>query len=910
MRKRTDILLARMVVITILIGLNGLHDPPEASAAAPEVLEISMQSTPIDADKKTYSLGETIEIKVRFDTVVRVNGEVTIDFWIGDSLRVATYSSGHGSSSVIFAYEVMPDDKDDDGLSIQRGYIDDEGNQHGFGGGGTIKSWSNNQEVSPTYSGSGNKADHKVDGSLAPWVTDVEIASTPASGDTYRFGETIKIDVTFSVPVRVDSTQSPYINITMGTSLRAFPYSNGSGTRTLRLTRTVSSRDRDDDGFRVNGVAPNQMRGIVYARDHDVRAQYVFSGFEAGNGHKVNGQPYIKNVAITSSPDQGRTYRRTEVIEVTFTFDQTVKKIGQVTKGLLFTDSSGAAQRWASYASGSGTKALIFEYTVQSQDKDNNGLTVLSGSDDSGWDGDGSIWSSHTGFFDIEFDPTHDAINNASNHKVNGELTITPTISSIEIVTDPGDDSYYVADDWIGVKVTFDENVVVTGTPQLALRMGTQTKIAQFGQGSFQGSVSPNNRTASPTVFFGYKVQEGDIDRDGIAIWENKLTLNGGTIKDERDNVADLSHERLTRKAGHKVDAVVPTVSAITFSSDPGDDATYAIGDSIEVTVTFSEDITITGAPQLELAIGNTTKTATYDTTEGAAAVFSSVIVEGDNDWNGMAIDADKLTLNGGTIGDEAGNDADLSHEAVAVDAGHKVDGVFPTFKEATILSPGNYVNVYFKEAIDVPAILRTISSQVNVNLGQFYIAVMRVKVDGDVVRPSSASLHGTILRLNLNPPVTQSQSVRVDYNNIFARDAVGLFIDRAGNPLANFGTKRVWNQSQVADAEESNVPKLVLSLTELTVTEGESETYTVTLEKVPSDSVSVNISSSTTKLSVSPASLAFATDNWDTAQTVTLSAVEDSDDLNYWVLVTHTGSGGGYEGAKKWMRVVIDDDD
>ena len=41
------------------------------------------------------------------------------------------------------------------------------------------------------------------------------------------------------------------------------------------------------------------------------------------------------------------------------------------------------------------------------------------------------------------------------------------------------------------------------------------------------------------------------------------------------------------------VDAVAPTVSSIDITSDPGDDDTYGTGDKIEVTVTFSENMSL-----------------------------------------------------------------------------------------------------------------------------------------------------------------------------------------------------------------------------------------------------------------------------------------------------------------------------
>ena len=59
--------------------------------------------------------------------------------------------------------------------------------------------------------------------------------------------------------------------------------------------------------------------------------------------------------------------------------------------------------------------------------------------------------------------------------------------------------------------------------------------------------------------------------------------------------------------------------------------------------------------------------------------VCGYTVVVGDSAPNGIAIVANKLT--GGTITATGSttNTADLTHAAVAIDAGHKVDGIRPT---------------------------------------------------------------------------------------------------------------------------------------------------------------------------------------------------------------------------------------
>ena len=214
--------------------------------------------------------------------------------------------------------------------------------------------------------------------------------------------------------------------------------------------------------------------------------------------------------------------------------------------------------------------------------------------------------------------------------------------------------------------MTFNEYVIVTGTPQLELDFDGTAKTADYS--SINGAV----------VVFSYGVAADDIDTDGIAISANKLSLNGGAIKDGAENGATLTHDAVAADSGHKVegsDTTAPTVSSVAITSDPRDDDTYGLGDAIEVTVTFSEDVTVTGTPLLELDFDGTAKSASYRSASGANVVFSYTVALDESDADGIAIGADKLSLNEGTIKDAAENDTTLTHAAVAADSGHKVDG-------------------------------------------------------------------------------------------------------------------------------------------------------------------------------------------------------------------------------------------
>ena len=101
----------------------------------------------------------------------------------------------------------------------------------------------------------------------------------------------------------------------------------------------------------------------------------------------------------------------------------------------------------------------------------------------------------------------------------------------------------------------------------------------------------------------------------------------------------------------------------------------------------------------------------------------------------------------------------------------------------------------------------------------------------------------------------------------------------------------------------------LVLSPTSLDVPEVASASYTVKLATLPTADVTVSIGgTANTDLSLNKTSLTFTTSNWDTTQSVRVSAAQDSDALNDTATLTHTATGGGYGAVSADLSVTVTD--
>ena len=116
----------------------------------------------------------------------------------------------------------------------------------------------------------------------------------------------------------------------------------------------------------------------------------------------------------------------------------------------------------------------------------------------------------------------------------------------------------------------------------------------------------------------------------------------------------------------------------------------------------------------------------------------------------------------------------------------------------------------------------------------------------------------------------------------------------------------------------DNDTAGVTISETALSIDEGGSATYTVKLDTEPTEDVTVAIAGhSGTDITLSGATvsndaLTFTSDNWDTAQTVTVTAGEDGDAVDEEeATLAHSASGGGYEEVTAGgVTVTITDND
>ena len=218
----------------------------DGSADVPMIEHISVVSTPRlrsrgarEAD--TYGEGENIRIGVRFDQPVHVEGEPTMALEVGDpcvSVCEARYESGSGTDTLVFAYLVLANEIDRNGIAISTNPIK-------VVYGDSIRNDAD-QEAHLSYSRTGTASGHKVDGSRsAPSHLSVEDAEAHEADRKMDF--TVRLEPHGLGIVTVDYATRDGSGDTG--AVAGEDYTETSGTlrfNSLEMERTVSVPIIDD----------------------------------------------------------------------------------------------------------------------------------------------------------------------------------------------------------------------------------------------------------------------------------------------------------------------------------------------------------------------------------------------------------------------------------------------------------------------------------------------------------------------------------------------------------------------------------------------------------------------------------------------------------------------------------------
>ena len=263
-----------------------------------------------------------------------------------------------------------------------------------------------------------------------------------------------------------------------------------------------------------------------------------------------------------------------------------------------------------------------------------------------------------------------------------------PYVTAVEVHREP-EAGVYTTGDTIEIAVTFSEDVAVGGMPTFPLEIGSVT---------VQAAYDAAESTATRLVF-AHVVVAGETDANGISNAANLLVLpTGASITstgtdpvDAYPGPLDLSTDLEVNSAPRILDVEVTSTPQFRSSSNLPEPDTYGLGEDIEITVTFSQTVSVTGDVTFGFSAGGAERAPLKSGNDTAELVFVYTVEPGKTDANGIWIGnhstgTKTFDLQPGQmiVGVATDLDALLEHGTKETQEDHKVDAT-ETGADATL---------------------------------------------------------------------------------------------------------------------------------------------------------------------------------------------------------------------------------
>ena len=587
----------------------------------------------------TYVPGSTLKIQVEFDKDVDVTGEPRVKIALAESGSVKEYlyvpyaAAESSSTRLVFAYEVTGEhDSADmsllaDGLELNGGSIRNAGTQV------------NATLTDPTVVGT------TIIGHLnTRWVDAITVTSSPAVSwlrSTYGPTETVEFAATFSEAVTLNTTGGvPRLWLSFASGVQSAEYAGGSGSNAL-----VFAWEVPDAGF--SELASISIQGNVTLGT---------AAFRAASGLDLNG--------ATLADAERRTVN---VRHGDFTLPSWVDTLPPVLLG----NADGATVNRIN---------LVLTYRVGANDADSDPLDLYSTPTP------GDFAAIATGSDSV---PTPHAVSRVTVARDAATVTLTladPVAVGDVVTLDYTPGANPVQDLWGNAAIALNERTVRNDTPDT---VNTTAGGAPTISGTTQdrhlltaGTSGITDADGLGNVSYRYQwirvngSHEADIPGATDSTYVVTVDDRGMTIKVRVTFTDAADHfETLTSAATATVTSSPPIIAALAFASTEGNG--YLSGDEVRIAVGFSEPVTVSGTPQLSLAIGSTAVLADYGAGNGSSRLmFTHTVTDADAAGAILSVPADALGLNGGTIAATATSlQAVLTHDALAAASGQVILG-------------------------------------------------------------------------------------------------------------------------------------------------------------------------------------------------------------------------------------------
>jgi hypothetical protein len=224
-------------------------------------------------------------------------------------------------------------------------------------------------------------------------------------------------------------------------------------------------------------------------------------------------------------------------------------------------------------------------------------------------------------------------------------LRRTPHLETSEVKVDlinfPPEQLYRTGET-IDFSVVFSEDVYVSGTPQLLLKIDNNIRYARYKNGS-----------STSTLIFEYSIVQNDFSSIGISV----DGLSSGAIRDKNNLDVSLVFDPISN-SNVLINAFSPAIVAMGFTSSGI--FTRTSNSILSIEVEYDNDVRVVGTPKLELIMGRHIVDAFYVSgTDTNKLIFQYTVTGTDLALDSVEI-ANSVDFNNGKITSVYGVDVRL----------------------------------------------------------------------------------------------------------------------------------------------------------------------------------------------------------------------------------------------------------
>ena len=356
------------------------------------------------------------------------------------------------------------------------------------------------------------------------------------------------------------------------------------------------------------------------------------------------------------------------------------------------------------------------------------------------------------------------------------------------------------------------------------------------------------------------------------------VTVVAAQDADAVNDTASISHTVNASRSADEYDGVA--IAAVGVSVTDDDTASVTVS---ETTVSVAEGanntytVVLKTQPSADVVISVASSGSPDVSVSPATLTFTS------SNWDTVQT----VTVAAAQDADAVNDTASITHTVNALQSADEYDNV-------TIAA----VTVSVTDDDDDTAAVTVSESALTVTEGAHntYTVVLDALPASDVVinvtksgSPDVTASPATLTFTSSNWDTAQTVTVAVDQDADTVNDTASIthavVAARSADEYDNVTIAAV-----AVSVTDDDTAAVTVSASALTVTEGTNNTYTVVLDAQPSGNVVISVTrSGSSDVTASPATLTFTTSNWDTAQTVTVAAAQDSDAANDTASIAHT---------------------